>query len=181
MKPISFVHGGGDDAYAFDLDIVHRLRHALGPEPPIAYTRIAGLEQIEWTPTVRDLSERFANLARATTVVAHSLGGAAVLKTLSTLDIPLIKNLFLLAPPYKAGDSHWGVDDFTFSDEFACSLHPSLSVTIYYSRDDDIIPFHDATLYQEKLPSAQVRLLDGYGHQFSGPLDFLADDIRSAT
>jgi len=57
MTPILFVHGGGDDAYRFDLQIVQRLREALGSEPSIVYPRIAGLERIERAPTTAELSD----------------------------------------------------------------------------------------------------------------------------
>src|ERR1700738_1648886 len=99
MTPILFVHGGGDNAHHYDLEIVQRLREALGTERSIEYPRVAGLERIEWAPTSAELSERFATLARAATVVAHSVGGAAALKVLSGSDRFPIRNLFLLAPP----------------------------------------------------------------------------------
>jgi uncharacterized protein len=149
---VLMVHGGGDNAYHFDLEILKRLRVALGTEVAIEYPRIAGLERIEWASTSAELSKQFANLAPSATVVAHSVGGAAALKILSDSNSFPVANLFLLAPPYKAADSHWG----------------------------NTIPVDEALLYKQKLPSARVRLLHGYGHQFSGPLDFLASDIRSA-
>jgi hypothetical protein len=83
-----------------------------------------------------------------------------------------------LATPYKAEDSHWGIDDFTFPNTFPEDLDPHLSVTIYHSKDDDTIPVDDALLYKRKMPAAHVHLLDGYGHQFRGPMDFLAIHLK---
>ena len=177
---VLFVHGGGDDAFSFDFEIVRRLREALGTKLQLEYPRFVGLERIEWPSTLAELSEQLSKLPHDATVVAHSLGGTAMLKILSGSGNYPVRNLFLLAPPYKAEDSHWGSDDFTFSNKFGACLDPRLNVTIYHSRDDRIIPVDDALLYKQKLPKAQVHLLDGYGHQFSGPLDFFAGDIRSA-
>lgn len=176
---VLFLHGGGDHAFRFDLEIVTRLREALGTNLQVEYPRIVGLERIEWRPTFDELSERLTELPPNATVVAHSAGGAAVLKILSGSGDFSVRNLFLLAAPYKAEDSHWGIDDFTFSNEFGKSLDPNLNVTIYHSQDDSIIPVNDALLYKAKLPAARMHLLDGYGHQFSGSLRFLANDIRS--
>lgn len=176
---VLFVHGGGEAAFHFDFKIVRRLRGALGTNLPLEYPRLLGLERIEWPPAYAELSELLTNLPHDATVVAHSVGGAAVLKILSGSSNFPIRNLFLLAPPYKAEDSHWGNDDFTFSNTFAECLDPNLNITIYHSKDDGTIPVDDALLYKRKLPTAQVHLLDGYGHQFCGPLDFLANDVRS--
>jgi predicted alpha/beta hydrolase family esterase len=181
MLPILFVHGGADNAYRFDLEIIQRLQRSLGDEFSLGYPRIAGLERIEWQPTFSELSQQFAKLTDDATVIAHSIGGAAVLKLLLSPGIRPIRNLFLLAAPYKAADSHWGEDDFSFPNEFAKRLNTNLRIFIYHSKDDDAIPVGDALCYQQKLPTAQVHLLDGYGHQFSGPLDFLVNDIRSVT
>lgn len=177
---VLFVHGGGDDAFRFDSEIVTRLREAIGPSLRVEYPRIAGLERIEWPPVFADLSERLSALPPDACVVAHSAGGVAMLKILSGLLKPPIRNLFLLATPYKAEDSHWGIDDFTFPSDFPDCLDQNVNVTIYHSKDDTTIPVEDAILYQRKMPKARVRLLDGYGHQFTGSLDFLASDIHDA-
>jgi uncharacterized protein len=176
---ILFIHGGGDEAFRFDADIVNRLREALRTDLRLEYPHIEGLERIEWEPTSRELTARFAELPRNSTVIAHSVGAAATLKLVSETSTFAIRNLFLLAAPYKGEDSHWGIDDFSFTVHFAKHLE-HVSVWIYHSRDDNIIPVDDALLYKEKLSTANFHLLDGYGHQFSGPLDFLANDIRSA-
>ncbi|MBV9646152.1 MAG: alpha/beta fold hydrolase [Candidatus Eremiobacteraeota bacterium] len=175
--PVLFIHGGGDNAYAFDSELVQRLRAAL-PHVPIAFPRVEGLEKIEWHETFQQLSQTLAATTPDTIVVAHSIGGAAVLKVLSTIDRLAIRNLVVLAAPYKADDSHWGNDDFTFPSDFAERLKPLL-ITMYHSRDDEVIPVEDALVYAKKLPCATVRILDGYGHQFVKTLDFLADDVNA--
>jgi uncharacterized protein len=180
MSRALFVHGGGDDAFHFDLELEARLQNALGDEVEIEYPRFVGLERIEWQPAFDALSACFAGLEPDSIVVAHSIGGAASLKVLSGARKFPIRNLFLLAAPYKAEDSHWGNDDFTFSSDFPKQLDSALGISIYHSKDDDIIPVDDALLYEAKMPTARVHLLEGYGHQFKGSLDVLTHDIRSA-
>ena len=177
---ILFIHGGGDGAYAFDRDMASGLRDALRDMPPIEYPHIDGLERIEWERAHSQLAEVLHDSPERTIVIAHSIGGTAVLK-LFTLDAcDHVANAFLLAPPYKAADSHWGVDDFTFPNDFATHLSPEIGIAIYHSQDDAIIPVGDAIAYHEKLPDAKLLLLKQGGHQFAGGLAAIADDIRSA-
>jgi hypothetical protein len=46
-------------------------------------------------------------------------------------------------------------------------------------RDDVIVPFSHLALYAAKLPHAEVRALDGYGHWFAKPeFHELLEDIQ---
>jgi len=71
-----FIHGGGDNAYRYDS------------------------ERIDWEQTSAELSHQLINLAARGTVIAHSVGAAAVLKKLSASDEYNVRDLFRLAPPY---------------------------------------------------------------------------------
>lgn len=175
-----FIHGGGDNAHRADREIVRALRGVLGTDVTVDYPYIPGLEEIEWAAISGQLSEQFANLTEGSIVVAHSLGGAAALKVLSSNGRRCIASLFLLAPPYKAEDGEWPNDDFTLPNDFAEHLPSDLTITICHSGDDEIIPVSDARRYGEKLPAATICVLSGYGHQFNGSLEFLARDIRAA-
>jgi hypothetical protein len=55
-----------------------------------------------------------------------------------------------------------------------------VSTPILFIHSDEIIPVASAESHRQKLTQAQVILLDGYGHQFTGSLDLLADAIRGA-
>jgi predicted alpha/beta hydrolase family esterase len=172
-----FIHGGGDGAFSFDSDLVSRLRDALGDAQAIEYPHIEGLEQIEWQQAHSQLTESLCSSPQRTAVVAHSIGAAAVLKLLVNRECNHVANAFLLAPPYKAADSHWGIDDFTFPIDFASCLPRDTAIAIYHSNDDDIIPVSDALAYCEKLAAAKVSLFRTGGHQFTGVIDTVADDI----
>jgi hypothetical protein len=55
-----------------------------------------------------------------------------------------------------------------------------VSTPILFIHSDEIISVASAERYRQKLTQAQVILLDGYGHQFTGSLAFVADVIRGA-
>jgi len=176
-----FVHGGADEAYRYDKQIVDRLQTALGPEIPIAFPLIRGLEALDWPAVATELGDALRALPRGAIVVAHSVGAAAVLKLLSEGQDPKLAHLFLLAAPYHGADGEWGDSDFAFSADFAGRLPKGLPITLWHSKDDEIVPVSSAARYRRKLSRGQVILLDGQGHQFEGDLTFLADAIQGAT
>ena len=175
-----FVHGGGDEAYRHDQKIVDRLQKALGSEMPVAFPFVAGLETLDWPAVAAELGNVLRQLPGGAIVVAHSIGASAVLKILSAGIDPDLARLFLLAAPYNGADGEWGDGDFAFPADFARRLPRGLPVTLWHSEDDEIIPVDSARRYAEKLPAAEVHLLDGYGHQFKKSLTFLADAIHGA-
>ena len=177
---VLFVHGGGDDAYTWDRKLADRVQAALGSTPHLDVPTFDGLEALDWSATERDLGGALRALSSGAIVVAHSVGAAAVLKLLSDGLHPKLRHLFLLAPPYNGADGEWGDDDFSFPADFAGRLPDSLPITLWHSRDDEIIPVASAERYRQKLTRAVVILLDGYGHQFEGSLAFLASAIQGA-
>jgi len=177
---VLFVHGGGDAAYSWDRKVPDRLQEARGSTPHVDVPKFDGLEALDWPATKRKLGDALRALAGGAIVVAHSAGGAAVLKLLSDGLDPKLRQLFLLAPPYNGADGEWGDDDFSFPADFASRLPKDLPITLWHSRDDEIIPVASAERYRQKLTRAEVILLDGYGHQFEGSLAFLADAIHGA-
>lgn len=174
---VLFVHGGADEAYRYDREIADRLQQSLGTEPVVRFPCIEGLEQLDWAAVEQQLGTALRELPAGSVVVAHSIGAAAVLKLLSAGLDPKLAHLFLLAPPYNGADGQWGDSDFAFPADFARRLPGDLPITIWHSEDDEAIPADDARRYAEKLSAAQVHFLDGYGHQFTGSLSFLADAI----
>ncbi len=178
---IVFVHGGGDNAHAVDREIASALSNALGSSEPIDYPRVEGLEQIDWKKTQEQLVNVLRTAAEGTTLVAHSLGASAALKLLTDGVSTKITNAILLAAPYKGADSHWGIDEFTFRDDFAGHLPSDLDLVMYHCEDDEVIPVEDAIDYRNKLPETSISLLKTGGHQFEGRIDLLAGHIRRLT
>lgn len=176
-----FVHGGGEDSYAWDKKIVDRLQRELGPDMPIDFPLIPGLEAIDWPAIANELGDILRALPPGAIVVAHSAGAAAVLKLLSEGADPGLAHLFLLAPPYVGADGEWGDDVSALPADFAQRLPEALPITIWHSEDDEFIPADNSRRYAAKLPSAAVHFVSGYGHQFTRSLAFLADAIRRAS
>jgi uncharacterized protein len=179
--PVLFVHGGGDDAYSYDKKIVDRLQKAVGNDTAVTFPRIAGLEALDWEHVKTRLGKTLRELPPGAIVVGHSVGGAAMLKLLSEGIDPKLGHLLLLAPPYNGADGEWGDSDFAFPADFVRALPKGLPITLWHSEDDEVIPVASAHRYRNKLPSADIHLLKGYGHQFTKSLGFLAEAITGAT
>lgn len=176
---ILFVQGAGEGAHPWDQPMVDNLKAAL-PGASIAYPVIDGLEQVDWPQARTALKEALAGLKDRGIVVAHSLGGAAVLKLLLSEKVDKqIGGLFLVAVPYKGADGELGTDDFALPADFAAHLPSIDPVVFYHSRDDDFVDFANLARYREKLPAAAFREVDGHLHQFLGPFDELARDVRA--
>jgi hypothetical protein len=178
---ILVVQGGGRGAYEEDKPLAEFVRSLMQDRDAVAYPRLEGLE-LEWTdwPLIRrELEAALASLAENGQVVAHSFGGTALLKFLSEGPArPRIKGLFLIAAPYMCEDGAWSSSEFAVDDDFATRLPDCGDIRLYHSRDDDIVPVRHVDLYAAKLPQAAVRVLDGYGHQFtSRPFRELAQDL----
>ncbi len=176
---ILFVHGGGDDAYAWDNKIVDRLQKLV--DEPIGFPHLSGLEALDWPATAKQLGDALRPLPPRSVVVAHSVGAPAVLKLMAEGTHPSLAALLVLAAPYNGADGEWGDSDFSFRADFTSHLPRGLPITLWHNRDDDIIPVASAERYREKLGRGTVHIREQGGHQFDGPLDFLADAIRGAT
>jgi pimeloyl-ACP methyl ester carboxylesterase len=180
VTTLLFVHGGGDDAFEWDRNIVDRLQGSLGEDLPIALPRLKSLEALDWPGVKSELGNTLRALPPGAIVIAHSVGAAATIRLLADGLDPKLRHLFLLAPPYNGADGEWGDSAFAFPANFAKRVPKTLPITLFHSDDDDIIPVESAHRYAAKMPAAKVVILDGFGHQFTQPLTFLAKAIRGA-
>jgi len=124
----------------------------------------------------RDAIEtHLVDLGDNTLLVGHSFGGSVLLKYLAedTYQEP-IAALFLVATPF------WGPGfrDFALPDDFAVALK-GIPIVLYHSRDDPEIPVSHLRRYQEHLPNATSRLIDGSEHSFIHGLPQLVRDIQA--
>ena len=93
-------------------------------------------------------------------LVGHSLGASTILKTLTETTLSkLPEALFLISTPF------WGdnMPEYQLKDDFADHL-PAVPITLYHSQDDKFVAFSHLLSYEEKIPQATLRKLDGYGH-----------------
>ena len=177
-KQVLFIQGAGNQHNSFGSGkLVAYLQeqhgcdyHVLAPDMPDSdHPRyLAWRDQIE-----QELSTLDADVL----LIGHSLGGSMLLKSLAegTYQKP-IAGLFLVAVPY------WGKQDwereYAVPDDFASRLPPIEHLILYHSRSDEEVPFSSLQRYQEHLPQATVRVLDGKEHSFAEGLPLLAQDIR---
>ena len=121
------------------------------------------------------IESQLRNLGDEPLLVGHSFGGSVLLKYLAegTNAVP-IAGLFLVATPF------WGPDfpDFALPDDFAASLR-DIPILLYHSRDDPEIPVSHLRRYQEHLPHATSRLIDGSEHSFIHGMPQLVRDIQA--
>jgi len=181
-KHVLFIHGGGGEgAYEEDGILVASLQNALGATYEVRYPKMPLEESAEYADWKAQIATELSALDDAVILVAHSVGGAILLKYLSEeqVDKP-IAGLFLLATPYFGGDDNWNYAKLNLPQDFAAMLPAIPRIFLYHSRDDEVVPFAHLALYAAKLPQATIREFDGRGHQFGNDLAEVAEDIRRA-
>ncbi|MEO8245192.1 MAG: alpha/beta hydrolase, partial [bacterium] len=149
------LHGAGEGAYAADQALADRLQMDL-PQMQVTYPHLPGLEQVNWAATRADLQRALDALPSGSLIVAHSLGGSALLKYLSEpAESPAIAGIWLLAAPYNLANSAWGPSDFCFPADFATRLPDVGPITLCHSRDDAFIAFDDLAKWTARIPRAR--------------------------
>ncbi len=53
------------------------------------------------------------------------------------------------------------------------------AIYLYQSKDDEVVPFSNLVLYQEKLQNAQVRVFEDRGHFDQEKIPELIEDIKA--
>ena len=123
----------------------------------------------------RDAIEvHLAELGPDPILVGHSFGASVLLKYLAegTHKEP-IAGLFLVSTPF------WGADfpDFALPPDFAGAVS-DIPTFLYHSRDDPEIPLSHLRRFQEYLPNATSRVIEGSEHSFIHGLPVLVQDIQ---
>src|SRR5215469_2871291 len=90
-----------------------------------------------------------------------------------------IVGLFLVSVP-DFGKQDWELE-YTVPEDFASHLSSIRQLFLYHSRSDEVVPFSSLLRYQEQLPQATVRVLDGKEHSFTEGLPLLAQDIKRSS
>jgi len=178
---VLIVQGAGEGAHLEDKALADYLGAALGPEYLLTYPKFPGLETIAYDAWRDQLRDELEKLGNGGLIVAHSLGGSAVLKYFSEeATACAIAGLFLVAPPYKGNDGEWGTDDFAMDAGAASRLSAAMPIFIYHSRDDEWVPFAHLAQWTSKMPGMVARQFDDRGHSFTGKSFVeLVDDIRA--
>jgi predicted alpha/beta hydrolase family esterase len=97
-------------------------------------------------------------------LIGHSLGGIFLAKYLSEEKFPKkICATLLVAAPY-ATDSQNSLGDFNLKIGLERFKEQGGEIFLFQSKDDEIVPYADVELYQEKLPNAHLITFDDRGH-----------------
>jgi predicted alpha/beta hydrolase family esterase len=177
---VLFVHGAGEQAHAEDQALATYLGNAVAPEYSVRYPRFSGLENVAYGVWKDEVAAELETFGDPNIVVAHSLGGAAVLKYLAQERRDLsLAGLFLIGAPCTCATGEWG-EDFALSADFASTLPMIGAIVMYHSEDDEWVPFSHLARWAEKFPGARARRFTDRGHSFCTPaFAELIDDIRS--
>ena len=110
--------------------------------------------------------------------VGHSFGGSVLLKYLAEGSYRKpVRGLFFVSVP-NWGPDGWAYDEYAVSNDIGSRLPPS-RIFLYHSRDDPEVPFAHLANYQDHLPTATARPIEGSEHSFVEGLSILVDDIKS--
>ncbi len=178
-QPLLFVQGAGD-MWAPDGSgvLVRYLEKALGPDFDVKAPEMPDAEtDPHYLPWRDRIDAELRAMDGAAVLVGHSFGGSVLLKYLAEGSPPRpISGLFLLSTPWW-GPEGWAYDEYAVSDDFASRL-PDIPTFLYHSREDPEVPFTHLALYEERLPTATSRPIDGSNHSFTDGLPELVADIR---
>lgn len=177
-KPILFIHGAGNQRKPLGSGkLVASLRQQLGGDYHILAPDMPDPDNPRHLAWRDQIEQELGGLGADVLLIGHSVGGSTLLKYLAEGTYRRsIAGLFLVAVPYW-GKRDWELE-YSLPDDFASHLPPISQIFLYHSRSDEDVPFSSLRRYQEKLPQATVRVLDGKEHSFTEGLPLLAQDIR---
>lgn len=114
-------------------------------------------------------------------LVGHSLGGTFLAKYLSSEHCPKkVRASFLIAPCYdETGEGNREyLGGFLPPKDKRLFAEQVRRIFIYYSEDDDVVPFSSLADYQRDLPNVAVRTFKDRGHFLQEDFPELVEDIR---
>lgn len=174
-QSVYFVHGAGDPRQPLGSGhLSDHLQRELGDAYDVMAPTMPQPDDPHYQPWRDQIAADLAGIEGEPILVGHSLGGSLLLKYLAEgAHQRPIRALFLVSVPY------WGADfpEYALPDDFAERLPPT-PIVMYHSRDDPEIPFTHLRRYQEHLPAATSRAIEGSEHSFTQGLPQLVEDIR---
>jgi predicted alpha/beta hydrolase family esterase len=178
-RQILFVQGGGEGTHDdWDDKLVASLERALGESYVVRYPRMPGEDDPSYAAWKGALLEEFASLKDGALLVGHSVGGTILIHALADEPPKLaVGGLFLIAAPF-IGEGGWPSDDIDGKDLLA-RLPAGVPVYLYHGTADTVVPTEHVHLYQNAIPRAVVRMIEGRDHQLDNDLSDVAQDIRS--
>src|SRR5215467_5116116 len=177
-KQVLFIQGAGNKHEPFGSGkLIAYLQEQLGSDYKVLAPDMPDPNHPRYLAWRGKIEQELGKLDADVLLIGHSLGGSMLLKYLAegTYQRP-IAGMFLVAVP-DFGKQDWELE-YAVPDDFASHLPPIRQLFLYHSRSDEEVPFSSLLRYQEKLPQATVRVLDGKEHSFTEGLPLLAQDIK---
>ncbi len=182
-KQVLFIQGAGNkwnpDGSG---NLIAYLQEQLGSDYEVLSPDMPDPDHPQYEAWRTQIEKELAALTDDAILIGHSVGGSVLLKCLAFGAYQKhIAGLFLVAAPYWGKDADWQIDEFMLPEDFAAKLPQIAQIFLYHSRNDEEVPFAHLGHYQEKLPQANARALDGHEHSFKHGLPELVDDITQST
>lgn len=177
-RQILFIQGAGNKYKPFGSGkLIAYLQKQLGSDYEVLAPDMPDPEHPRYLAWRDQIEQELGKLDADALLIGHSLGGSMLLKYLAegTYQRPIV-GLFLVSVPYW-GNQDWELE-YAVPEDFASHLPSIRQLFLYHSRSDEIVPFSSLRRYQEQLPQATVRVLDGKDHSFTEGLPLLAQDIK---
>lgn len=198
MKQLLYMHGG--DAYethdAFLDDLRNRplrapqgiapkswyqtLREDLGGDLEVFSPQMPNKQNAKYEEWKIWFERHFEFLKDDVVLLGWSLGGIFFAKYLSENEVPFtVKKLLLMAAPFNSEDLHdVGCGDFVLDPELVARLPEKVGeIVLIHSKDDFVVPYDHALIYQTLLLTAQLVTFEDKNHflveEFPELLDFL--------
>lgn len=112
--------------------------------------------------------------------VGHSLGGIFLVKYLSEnkFSKKIIETL-LVSAPYSTPAKNPLVD-FNITSSLKGFASQAGKIIIYHSREDLVVPFNNAELYNKELSGSKLRIFEGRGHFNDEHFPELVADVKDS-
>jgi predicted alpha/beta hydrolase family esterase len=178
-RPVLLVHSSGPQGPGEGSDpFAARLREALGSEHELLFPKLPDPDDPHHAPWAAALEAALSDLPEPAVVLGHSLGASTALKYLPRSEqLDSIERLVGAATPFW-GSEEWA-REYALPDGWPAPLTELPPITLFHSRDDEEIPFNHLELWAKRIPSAETRPLDGYGHLYDrGDLTPIVEAIR---
>ena len=113
-------------------------------------------------------------------LVGHSQGGIFLIKYLSENNFPKkLLGLHVVSAPFDAvGSDGWSLADFILTDSISSLQDKYENISLYQSKDDDIVPFHNIGKYKEKIANAVEYVFEDRGHFSQKSFPELIENIK---
>jgi uncharacterized protein len=179
-KHILFIHAAGDKRHPLGSGkLIAYLQDQLGSDYQVLAPDMPNPDHPRYLAWRNQIEQELAALDDDLLLIGHSLGGSILLKYLAEGTYRKhIAALFLVAVPFW-GKEDWEVDEFILPEDFATQLPRIGHIFLYHSRHDEEVPFSHLEHYQEKLPQANVRVVEGNEHSFLTGLPELVRDLKN--